>query len=153
MTDFRLSRDAFGKLVFSSAGETHAGVTPVRAFPIAAPEDGIAIVNTDGRELVWIDRLDELPEATRALIRDELAQREFLPEIRRIRGVSTFAVPSTWEVETDRGDTALVLKGEEDIRRIGGGALIVTDLHGVQYLLRDPAALDRASRKLLDRFL
>lgn len=153
MIDFRLSRDAFGKLVFSSAGGIHAGVVPVRAFPIAAPEDGIAIVNADGRELVWIDRLDALPEPTRALIRDELAQREFLPEIRRIRGVSTFAVPSTWDVETDRGDTALVLKGEEDIRRIGDGALIVTDLHGVQYLLRDPAALDRASRKLLDRFL
>lgn len=153
MIDFRLSRDAFGKLVFSSAGGIHAGVVPVRAFPIAAPEDGIAIVNADGRELVWIDRLDALPEPTRALIRDELAQREFLPEIRRIRGVSTFAVPSTWDVETDRGDTALVLKGEEDIRRIGGGALIVTDLHGVQYLLRDVGALDRASRKLLDRFL
>lgn len=83
----------------------------------------------------------------------ELSRREFMPEIRRIRKVSTFATPSSWEVETDRGDTTLLLKGEEDIRRLPGGRLLISDSHGVQFLIRDPAALDRASRRLLDRFL
>jgi hypothetical protein len=31
--------------------------------------------------------------------------------------------------------------------------LIVSDKHGVQYLIRSLSKLDRASRKLLDRFL
>ena len=42
---------------------------------------------------------------------------------------------------------------EEDIRRISGKTLIVADEHGVQFLIRDLPALDRHSRKLLDRFL
>jgi hypothetical protein len=56
-------------------------------------------------------------------------------------------------VDTDRGPARFVLKGEEDIRRIGNGALLITDSDGIHYLVRDAAALDRNSRRLLDRFL
>jgi hypothetical protein len=155
MNSFRLERNSFGRLVFSSPDETevHEGVLPVRAFPIAAPDTGIALVSTDGRELVWIDRLTDLPVAVRTLIEEELTSREFLPEIRRIVHVSTFASPSTWEVETDRGAAVLVLKGEEDIRRITQFTLLIADMHGVQYLVRDIQGLDKESRKFLDRFL
>lgn len=155
MKDFQLTRNAFGKLVFSSndGTEVHEGVVPVRAFPIAAPESGIALVNADGQELAWFDRLSDLPAPIRTLLEEELANREFLPEIRQIKHVSTFAVPSTWEVETDRGATTLVLKGEEDIRRVAQSTLIIADTHGVQFLIRDMQALDKASRKILDRFL
>lgn len=152
--NFTLIRNPFGRLVFTGAdGEVHESVVPVRAFPIGAPDDGIALVSGEGRELVWIDRLDTLPAATAALIREELESREFVPLVRRIRGVSSFACPSTWDVDTDRGDAQLVLKGEEDIRRLGRDKLLIADAHGIQYLIRDLTALDRGSRKILDRFL
>ena len=76
-----------------------------------------------------------------------------MPVLQRLIGVSSFGTPSTWQVETDRGATQFVLKGEEDIRRLGPGLLIVNDTHGVQYLIRDLQAMDKQSRKLLDRFL
>lgn len=153
MSTFQLSRNAFGKLVFLDANGTYEGVVPVRAFPIAAPESGIALVDSDGHELAWIERLTDLPDDIRALLQEELQNREFLPEIKRLRHVSTFAVPSIWEVETDRGTTSFILKGEEDIRRIAHDTLLIADSHGVQFLIRDLQALDKASRKLLDRFL
>lgn len=152
--DFQLGRNAAGQLVFTgNHGEAHEGVVPVRAFPIAAPQDGIALVSQDGHELAWIDRLDEAPANIKTLVEEELASREFMPEIRRLRQVSSFATPSTWEVETDRGDTSFVLKGEEDIRRLTADTLLIADSHGIQFLIRDLQALDRHSRKLLDRFL
>lgn len=153
MSSFRLTRNAFGKLVLSDAEGTHEGVVPVRAFPIAAPETGIALVDADGHELAWIARLADLPAEIRALLEEELKNREFLPVIKRLLQVSSFAVPSTWDVETDRGDARFVLKGEEDIRRIAQDTLLIADSHGVQYLVRDVQTLDKASRKLLDRFL
>ena len=153
MSTFTLTRNAFGKLVFSDANGTHEGVVPVRAFPIAAPESGIALVDADGHELAWIDRLADLPDHIRALLEEELKNREFLPEIKRLRHVSSFAVPSTWEVETDRGTASFVLKGEEDIRRIAHDTLLIADSHGVQFLIRDLQALDKPSRNLLDHFL
>jgi Domain of unknown function (DUF1854) len=156
MTDtrFDLQRNAFGRLVLLGAdGERIEGVLPVRAFPIAAPAEGVSMVGPDGRELRWIEQLDALPPALRQLIDEELAAREFAPEIRRLKAVSTFSTPSIWEVETDRGDTRFVLKGEEDIRRLGRSMLLIADSHGVQFMVRDIAALDRGSRRLLERFL
>ncbi|MBX9798579.1 MAG: DUF1854 domain-containing protein [Burkholderiaceae bacterium] len=154
MSNFQLTRNAFGKLIYSAPGEeAQEGVVPVRSFPIAAPDIGIAIVSPDGHELVWIEKLSDLPEATRLLLEEELASREFLPEIKQIKRVSVFASPSTWTLATNRGDATLVLKGEEDIRRIGDSALLIADTHGIQFLIRDLNKLDKTSRKLLDRFL
>lgn len=150
-----LVRNPFGKLVLTTAaGERFEGVVPVRAFPVQSPQDGIAIVNQEGREVAWIDRLDALPEPAQSLVRDELASREFMPVIQKIAAVTSFSTPCTWTVETDRGRTDFVLRGDEDIRRIGtAGALLVADSHGIQFLIRDQFALDAASKKILDRFL
>ncbi len=101
---YRLRRNAFGRLEFTGAdGETHDGVVPVRAFPISAADDGVALVDPHGHELAWIDQLGDLPDELRTLVEAELAEREFMPVIRRIVSVSSFATPSTWQVETDRG--------------------------------------------------
>jgi uncharacterized protein DUF1854 len=152
--EFRLHRNAFGRLELSvPGGVTHREVTPVRASPIAAPEYGISLMGTDGRELLWIDHLAVLPPETRTLVEEELASREFVPEIKCLREVSSFATPSTWHVDTDRGATSFVLKGEENIRRLGASTLLIADSHGIQFLIRDISLLDRHSRKLLDRFL
>lgn len=152
--EFSLARNAFGRLVFTAADGTVAeGVVPVRAFPISAADEGVSLVSQEGKEVAWFDRVADLPEKVRALVESELASREFMPEIKRIASVSSFATPSTWQVDTDRGATALVLKGEEDIRRLGRTALLIADANGIQFLVRDIQALDRPSRKLLDRFL
>lgn len=152
--DFQLIRNSFGRLVFTGAdGEVHEGVVPVHAFPIAAPAEGIALVTADGRELAWIDCLTDLPDESRILLEEELASREFMPEIRGIRRVSSFATPSAWQVETDRGPTTFILKGEDDIRRLAASTLLIADSNGIHFLIRDIHALDPGSRKLLDRFL
>ena len=153
-TAFTLRRDSFGVLHLTTAeGESHAGVAPVRAFPIQSPDGAIAMVLGDGKEVAWIDRLDELPVATRTLLQEELDGREFMPEIARIVDVSSFATPCTWSVATDRGDTEFVLKDEGDIRRIGDASLLVADNHGIHYLIRNMFTIDKHSRKILDRFL
>jgi len=152
--DFQLTRNAFGRLVLTAAdGSVCEGVVPMRAFPIAAPGEGIALVSTDGHEAGWIERLDLLPAALRQLVEEELARREFMPEILRIHEVSSFATPSTWKIDTDRGATTLVLWGEEDIRRLGKSGLLIEDRHGIHFMVPDINRLDGISRRLLDRFL
>ena len=153
-TLFQLERDAYGQLVLiSQNGERHTGITPVRAFPIAAPDEGLSLINEEGHEVAWVDHTNQLPPDIRNLLEAELASREFVPEIEQISSVSSFACPSTWEVKTNRGNTQLILKGEEDIRRLSHTRLLIADSHGIQFLVRDLNTLDRQSRKLLDRFL
>jgi hypothetical protein len=152
---FTLQRHALGRLVFQAqGGEPVLGVTPVRAFPVAAPDEGISLVGPEGRELAWVPRLSALAEPERGLIEAELRSREFMPEIRRIVSVSTFSTPSQWVVETDRGPTRLVLKVEEDIRRLPErGRLLITSSHGITFQVPDLNLLDRHSKRLLERFL
>lgn len=154
MTMFTLERNSHGRLVLTLAdGTAHEGVAPVRAFPLAAPEEGVSLVGTDGRELVWVPLLGELPAGARALIEEELANREFVPTVLRIEGVSSFSTPSTWSVVTDRGPTRFLLKGEEDIRRLADGALLIASGEGIHFRIANRWGLDRKSRSVLERFL
>ncbi len=153
-TNFQLARNSFGKLVLTnSAGEVFEGVAPVRAFPIQSPDNGISMVLGDGKEVGWIDDLAGLPLQIRELVQDELEGREFMPEIIRVKDVSSFATPCTWYVDTDRGSTEFTLKGEEDIRRIGATSLLLADNHGINFLIRDMYTIDKHTRRILDRFL
>ncbi len=151
---FQLTRNAFGRLVYKDQlGVMQEGIFPVRSFPITKPDQGIALVDSQGHELVWIESLADLPQDYRSLIEDELSSREFMPQIKRLLNVSSFITPSTWHVETDRGQASFILKGEEDIRRLTTSSLMITDSHGIHFLIRDRMSLDRYSRKLLDHFL
>lgn len=151
---FQLSRNAFGQLVFVGAdGKAQIGVQPVRAFPIEAPDEGLSIMGPDGHELAWIPHISALSATERELLQEEMSQREFFPVIQQITAVSTFSTPSTWTVKTDRGVTEFVLKGEEDIRRLTGAALLIASSHGVQFIVKDTGELNAHSRKLLSRFL
>ena len=152
---FSLERTPFGKLVLTNVqGERFEGVVPVRAFPIQAPEEGVSVVDTDGHEVAWIPQLGALPPGAQELLRQELTRREFMPVLQRIESVSSFSTPCTWTVQTDRGPCEFVLRGDEDIRRIGTAhGLLISDAHGIHYLVPDQFALDAHSKKILDRFL
>jgi Domain of unknown function (DUF1854) len=149
-----LSRNAVGQWQYVDAlGCVHVNVHAVRVFPISCPDGPVSIVGADGHELRWIDVLAALPAPLQQSIASMLLQRDFMPEIMQLKAVSTFATPSEWTVVTSIGDTTFTLKGEEDIRRLTAGVLLITDVHGIQYVIKRLAALDKHSRRLLDRFL
>ena len=75
-------------------GVVHEGITPVRAFPLSAPDEGVSLVATTGQELAWLPRLSQVPQPQRTLLEEELAGREFMPVIQRLRSVSTFSTPA-----------------------------------------------------------
>lgn len=151
---FKLNRDLQGRLMLSNEyQQIEHLVIAIRAFPISATDEGIALVDRQGNELLWIENLQDIPVEWRELIEEEFASRDFMPEIKHIDSVTSFITPCVWSVKTDRGDTHLKLKGEEAIRRLSSTALLITDQYGVHFLIRDRTKLDRQSAKLLDRFL
>ena len=79
MMTFNLRRDSFGKLVLTNAeGEEFVGVAPVRSFPVQAPTRGISLVRDGGKEVAWIDDLEQVAPEIRALVTEELEGREFM---------------------------------------------------------------------------
>lgn len=155
LAGIQLVRNTHGRLVLTLGnGTVFEAVTPVRAFPIEAPLEGLSLIAADGKEALWVSRMADLQPEHRQLIEQDLAVREFIPTIERILKVSSFSTPSTWDLQTDRGTTQMVLKAEEDIRKLAGRTkLLITGQDGVQYRIPDSNKLDRHSRKLLERFL
>ncbi|HUH88883.1 MAG TPA: DUF1854 domain-containing protein [Pusillimonas sp.] len=153
LPDWSLEHDPFGRLMLVRPGRSACEVTPVRAFPIEAPDEGVALVDVFGHEQVWIERLGDLPGPLLAQVSAALSSRDFMPVIESITAVSSVATPSDWTVHTDRGTCLLRLRSEQDIRRLPDKRLLISDADGLHYLIRDPAALDRASRRMLDHFL
>lgn len=153
--DLLLHRNAHGRLCLTlEDGTQHEGLQPVRAFPIAAPDEAISLVGRDGKEVFWIEQLSAVPAATRQLLEEEFAVREFVPEVLRIEAIDAISVPSVWTVHTDKGVTHLALKAEEDIRKLDGSHhLLIASRDGVQYRIRDSRVLDRQSQKFLELFL
>jgi len=148
-----LNRDRHGRLVFTdSEGRQHLAQA-IRAFPLSAPNFGIALCDAAGRELHWIEHLDALPTGPRGLLEEALARREFVPILQRIVRISGPAEPSEWEVETDRGPTRFVLNSEDDVHRLDGDRALIKDAQGLRYLIADLRQLDSASRRYLERYL
>lgn len=151
---FTLTRDESDRLILTDeAGNRYAGVQAVRAFPVTDPQHAISICDRDGRELVYLDALADVPPEFRALLEMELAQREFVPVIRRILNNPLNTEPSEWKVETDRGVTVFQLESETDLHCKDNHPVTIVDSHGIRYLIPDPAALDAHSRRVLERFL
>jgi hypothetical protein len=154
MLKFGLTHDLFGRLVHIDAdGIRHVGVTPVRAFPNTDPDQFISIVDNEGHELVCIEDLSSLADATRQTLEEEFASREFAPKVRRIVSVSALSEPSEWIVDTDRGRSKFVLQSDGDVRRLDGRRAMIVDAHGTRYQIEDIQKLDTRSRRHLERYL
>lgn len=154
MAMIQLDHDAYGRLVLTQPdGSRHVGVEPVRAFPISDPRGPVSLLDADGRELFAAPRLSDLPEPVRSIIENELAQRHFLPVITEVLGLTGQVEPITCAVVTDHGPAQFRIKAEEDVRRLPGSRVLITDEHGVRYLIPNIDQLDAASRRRLVRYL
>ena len=153
--DFSLEYDAWGQLVLSCAdGRRHVGVEPARAFPISGPEGFVSICDTEGHELTCIEDPNSLRPEVWRILEGELASREFVPVVQRIRRVLADHDPSEWRIVTDRGPTTFLMEdSDNDVRRLGVHRILLVDTHGIRYLIPDTRRLDAASRCILERYL
>jgi hypothetical protein len=154
MAAFTLERDNRGHLVLIDAqGQRYPDAAPVRAFPLSDPLHAISICDQNGREIVYIDSLDELEPATRAIVEESLAKREFVPVILKILTTPPRTEPALWQVETDRGVTSFEVESEDSIYRREPRQVSIVDVRGIRYLIPDTRKLDQKSQRVLERFL
>lgn len=151
--EFHLERDSFGQLILTDgSGKRYVGVEVVRSFPLTAPRKAISIVDQDGREAMFLNDLDEVPQRELAILEEELAQREFFPVINRIVNKPTDSEPAEWRVETDRGPATFQLENGDHVHRLGGDHFTIQDSLGIRYRIPDAKQLDLHSRNVMERF-
>jgi hypothetical protein len=150
----KLESNSLGQLVATLRdGTVHVDVQAVRGFPISQAAFGISLVNDDGNEVLWLRDINECPVEMQKLLNSSLQMRDFLPQIQRIYNISSNHEPCEWDVQTDRGRVKFVLKHDEDVRRLDATRAIVTDAHGVQYLMPNVKSVDTVTRRYIERYM
>ena len=120
-----------------------------RCFPWSLPDIYIAIRDKDGKEVALLKTLDELDDASRKIVEQELCDKVFNPRIRRVVDYKNeFGVISI-SADTDRGKVTFQIRSRDDIRVLSQTRALFRDADGNTYELPDLNALDALGRKSL----
>ena len=148
---FFVERRADGRLwVVDVRGETP--VELVRCFPWAAPGRHLSLRDAEGEERAFVSDTRLLDAVSRAALETALAVAGFVLDIVRVCAVDEDFELRTWHVETERGPRRFQTPLDAWPRELEDGALVIQDVHGDLYRVRDPERLDAKSRELLWTF-
>jgi len=147
-----LNLDEEGQLWAISPGEGPLAVFARRAFPLSAPDGYVSLIDEHHFERACFETLAVLSTRARAVLQRALDRAEFLPEVRQILSIFQEATLSRWQVDTDRGPRQFIVDQEDHVRPLEDGRHLISDSHGMRYLVPVASALDPVSRKLLARF-
>ena len=148
-------RTVGGFLMLRFQDKEYPRVAVHRAFPFTSPDRYLSIrdVTPKCEEIGMIRDLADWPEDIRVLIREQLDIRYFTPEILEILDVHEEYGFAYWEVRTDRGPMKFTTSVWNPITRLGEDKLLVNDLDGNRYGIRDIRKLTRKEIKRIDLFL
>ena len=149
----KLFRDRLGHVRATVAGDRSVlRPTLHRAFPATAPHLHVQLREHDGKAVGMLKDISELDRESGALAEELLRDRYVVPVISEIQSLRHEIGMWAWRVDTDRGERDFGMKSpRDDLRRLPGGRVRITDVHGNTYEIRDVEALDAGSRALFDR--
>ncbi len=144
----RLGWKSDGQLVVVLGGvETPARVCP--CFPWSQPSQYVSLRDYDDEEIGFVPDLAELDPASRRALEQGLAEAGFVLEITGVESVEEEVEIRSWKVRTRQGARSFQTRRDDWPRRLPDGGVLIRDVAGDLYFVRDPEALDRNSRDLL----
>ncbi|MCL2406974.1 MAG: DUF1854 domain-containing protein [Defluviitaleaceae bacterium] len=154
---FYFSKGGFCALKYGN--EDHPHVTLKRALPVGSASEYVSVYDNDNKEIGIIRSLNELSGDNLKIVTEELDKRYFCPFILEIKSVKDKLGYVYTELllgeSRDKAHTkSCALKDvSKNVRPLGNGAVIIFDVDGNRYLVKDIEKLDKASRKRLEPYL
>jgi hypothetical protein len=151
--EVRLFTDDSGRIRLTVAEDRcYLDVKVVRAFPLSLPDRYLGFLNSKDRVIGLVRDPEEMDQDSRRLARERLQRRYFTPDIERIEDMKEEFGAVYFRVETDHGKRRFVVKGIRDsLVDLGDGELLMIDVDGNRYRVRDWKDLDRRSQGFLER--
>src|SRR5688572_1468994 len=132
------------------ADRSYLIVSVLRAFPLSEPERYFSVRDGENKEVGLIVEPDELSDENRGLVREDLARRYLTPAVKCIVSAKERFGTVDWEMETDRGMCKLTTRNlRENVQRPAPGRIILNDVDGNRYDIRNIDELDLRSQQLL----
>ena len=125
-----------------------------RAFPYDMPDNFISVLDKDGKEYGMIKAISDFPEEVQKILDGELKRKYFCPVISKINTVTAKFGYTYWEAESDMGKLSFSMHDTyRNISKVGVNRLILTDVDGNRYEIKDYMALDRKSFRKIELYL
>jgi len=134
--------------------DDHAVAVRLRqCFPWSEPRSYLSLRDEKEREVALIDDPATLAPESRRAIEHALAAAGFVLEVTRVLSVDEEVEIRHWSVETAHGPRTFQTHLDDWPRTLPGGNLLIRDVAGDLYRLRNPKGMDRKSRELLWAFV
>jgi hypothetical protein len=126
----------------------------VRAFPLSDRSRFFSVRDGADNEVGLIVNPTDLSMENQNLIEEDLQRRYFVPSVKKIVAAKERFGTVEWTVETDRGVCHFTTQNlRENVQRPAPGRIILNDVDGNRYDIRDLDELSRESQELLFRHL
>lgn len=112
----------------------------------------MSLRDDDDNECALVSDPAELDEQSRAVLYEALAQAGFVLEIERVAAVREEVEIRVWHVVTRQGPRQFQTPTDSWPHELPGGSLLIRDVAGDLYVIRDPSTLDEMSQKHLWAF-
>jgi hypothetical protein len=133
---------------------SHLKVTVLRAFPLSEPARFFSVRDAENKEVGMIVDPAELSDGNRKLVLEDLSRRYLVPTVQRILTAKERFGTVDWEMETDRGRCLLTTRNlRENVQRPSASRIILSDVDGNRYDIRNIDELDLHSQQLLFQHL
>lgn len=135
-------------------GEEHEISRVASAFPLSSSLDTVAFFDSDGEEIGVMKNPRALDDPSQELLQEELDKSYFMPRILEIKEMEENLGVESWQVVTDKGERTFEVRDpRRNVRKIADDRVIIKDVDGNRYEVRDWTQLDRNSIRLLMRHL
>ncbi len=153
--DLTLFFEPKDRLRLTVGGErSYHTVKPAWAAPLSHPDAYLALLDGKGQEIVTLPDPKALPAASWAAAQEALRRRYLTAAVTRVAHTRQEFGATYWSVETDRGKRDFVTQNlQENAIWLSDVHLLLLDVDGNRFEITDTAALDAASRRLIEMVL
>ena len=151
---FAATEGGFVSLEFD--GKTYKRIGVYLTFPLSNPESFISIREADekAKEIGVIKKLSDIAPDQAELIREQIKLRYFMPEITKVIDVKDEYGYAYWNVITSFGACRFTTgMGGDSVVSLSDARILITDIDGNRYEIRDFNAMTPAEKKKLDIFI
>lgn len=126
-------------------------VKPVWAAPLSHPGKYLALLDGKGEEIVTLPDPKALSDTSHRAVQEEIARRYLTATIESVTEALTEFGATYWHVETDRGPRDFVTQSlSENVQWLTPTHVLLTDVDGNRFELKDVPAMDERSRRLIE---
>lgn len=154
--EIKFSRTEGGILALEYLGEKYPDIILQRAFPLSKPFEYISVktsaIHKDmSNELGIIRDVSKLSEENRNIVKEELAQRYFVPVITRIESLKDEFGQIYMDVDTSAGKKKIAVPNSSaNFVKLGENRLLLIDFDGNRYEIPEISTLDKKSMRYLE---